>query len=175
MAVQLPDAMPGYWDSHEGAEIARQQLGLKRDALFMGDISDLALANAQYLVSRHSLELIHYQTAAKERIRWLSAQLAASEARSPSAEAIPEELTPELRDILGFMCFELGKLAHAYQAAGRFVAEGSGLKRRAEDERAFMLHRFLLHWQRAGANWRESFAAELEEVVDAASADKPDA
>jgi hypothetical protein len=79
---------------------------------------------------------------------------------------LPDELTPELRDILGFMCFQLGKMAHAYQAAGRFVgADDMKLEKRAEDEQAFMLHRFLVHWAKAGDDWRASFADELDEVI----------
>ncbi len=41
-------------------------------------VVDFQLANAQYLVGRYDLDLIAFQTAAKERIRWLSAQLALS-------------------------------------------------------------------------------------------------
>jgi hypothetical protein len=47
-----------------------------RDRLAMGHLTDFNLANAIFLADRNSLELISYQTAAKERIRWLSIQLA---------------------------------------------------------------------------------------------------
>lgn len=47
-----------------------------RSDLCMGSLSDFALANAQFMCDRNSLDLIAYQTAAKERIRWLSIQLA---------------------------------------------------------------------------------------------------
>ncbi|MEJ8403837.1 hypothetical protein WKI27_00570 [Brevundimonas vesicularis] len=40
------------------------------------DLTDFALANAVFLAGRHDLDLIVYQTAAKERIRWLSIELA---------------------------------------------------------------------------------------------------
>lgn len=86
-ADALADTMPGHWDTEAGAEIAREYLGKDRVDLAMGDVSDLTLANAQYLVSRDSFELIHYQTAAKERIRWLSAQLAALTRTDALAEA----------------------------------------------------------------------------------------
>lgn len=83
----------------------------------------------------------------------------------------PSVLTPELRDILGFMCFQLGKMAHAYRAAGRFVdADGEQLPSRAEDEQAFMLHRFLTQWFAHGADWREHMQAELETVIAEAKA-----
>lgn len=68
--------VPNHWDSEDGAEMATRYLDFSREELMKAGMTDLHLANAQFLVSRDSLELIHYQTAAKERIRWLSAQLA---------------------------------------------------------------------------------------------------
>lgn len=76
--TSLPAAMPGHWDTPEGREMATEYLGMRREELTKGDMSDLLLANAQFLASRADLDLIVYQTAAKERIRWLSAQLAAA-------------------------------------------------------------------------------------------------
>lgn len=80
----LPDSMPGHWDTPEGAEMAREYAGKQRTDLHMGDLSDLVLANAQYMQLRDSLLLGAYQTAAKERIRWLSAQLALAKAELAS-------------------------------------------------------------------------------------------
>lgn len=82
-ASGLPQTAPGHWDTVEGRSIAEDYLKLDRASLFMGDKSDLALANAQYLedISVGTVTFqsaIGMQTAAKERIRWLSAQLAAS-------------------------------------------------------------------------------------------------
>jgi hypothetical protein len=50
------------------------------------ELSDFALANAVFMAARDSLDLIHYQTAAKERIRWLSIRLAEAltDPRQPS-------------------------------------------------------------------------------------------
>jgi hypothetical protein len=110
---------------------------------------------------------------------WIAAIVAEAVKRSGTAAPQPGDgattivwpaaLTPTLRDLLGFMCFELGPMAHAYQAVGRFVgADGEPLKKRAEDEQAFMLHRFLHHWSTAGDNWRASMREELAPVVAAA-------
>lgn len=68
--------MPPHWSTDEGTEKANEYLELRRDQLGYGHLTDFELANAQYLCNRGSIELIGYQTAAKERIRWLSAQLA---------------------------------------------------------------------------------------------------
>lgn len=84
---------------------------------------------------------------------------------------LPDALTPELREILGFQCFQLGQFAHVYQAAGKFVdSDGKPLRKRAEDEQAFMLHRFLVHWHKAGAGWRVSIAEEFDEIATLAEA-----
>lgn len=66
----------GHWSTDEGTEMANRYAGMKRADLRMRHMSDLEMANAIYMADRHSLDLIMLQTAAKERIRWLSAQLA---------------------------------------------------------------------------------------------------
>lgn len=83
MATQpvLPVQMPGHWDTAEGAEMASRSLEFSRAQLCKGNLSDLALANAQYLetIDIGTVQFqsaIAMQTAAKERIRWLSAHLA---------------------------------------------------------------------------------------------------
>jgi len=73
---EFPVPMPGHWVSEEGRRIADEYFGRDRSHLVMGDMSDFQLANEQFLVDRYDLQLIAYQTAAKDRIRWLSAQLA---------------------------------------------------------------------------------------------------
>jgi hypothetical protein len=85
--------------------------------------------------------------------------------------ALPVGLTPALRDILGMMCFQLGKLAHVYHAVGEFVDHaGQPLNQRAEDEQAFVLHKFLLLWVQHGDGWREAASEELRRVADKARA-----
>lgn len=73
----LPETAAGHWDSDAGREMAETYLGKARSDLMNGDISDLALANRMFMAGRSDLDLVAWQTAAKERIRWLSAQLAA--------------------------------------------------------------------------------------------------
>lgn len=74
---KLPDVMPGHWETAEGHEKALEYFSKNRGDLAMGDVPDLALANAVYLIDRSDTRLVEFQGAAKERIRWLSAQLAA--------------------------------------------------------------------------------------------------
>lgn len=76
--LELADEMPGHWDTAEGAAVARQYVNMPRGNLSHGEMSDLALANRMYMAGRGDLDLTAWQHAAKERIRWLSAQLAAA-------------------------------------------------------------------------------------------------
>lgn len=67
------------------------------------DLSDFELANAVFMADRHDLNLIGFQAAAKERIRWLSIHLALANASNAAfiaeVEAGREALnTPELND-----------------------------------------------------------------------------
>lgn len=85
---QLPDALPGHWDTAAGRDMAESNMRvISRGLLCKGEVSDFALANAVFLASREDSDLIVWQTAAKERIRWLSAQLAAANARLGAAGA----------------------------------------------------------------------------------------
>jgi len=74
--MKFSGPVQGHWNTPEGTDKANEYAEMSRDDLAMGNMSDLELANAQYLVSRDSISLLSYQTAAKERIRWLSVQLA---------------------------------------------------------------------------------------------------
>ena len=83
----------------------------------------------------------------------------------------PSGLTVELRQILGFMCFQLGEPAHVYRAAGEFRdAAGSELKPRAEDEQAFMLHKLVGLWFAHGDGWREAAKDDLKRARGKAAA-----
>lgn len=75
--VDLPETLPGHWETPAGQEMASSYLAKDRKELAHGDMTDLELANAIFMADRFDLSLIGYQEAAKQRIRWLSAQLAA--------------------------------------------------------------------------------------------------
>jgi len=71
-------------DDAAWAEFARQYHGKPRSR---PDLTDFALANAVFMADRWDLDLIVYQTAAKERIRWLSLRLAETVAALKEAGA----------------------------------------------------------------------------------------
>lgn len=73
---RLPIFLPGHWDTDEGREVALAYADTERSTLAKGDLSDLVIANGVFLADRTDLDLIGWQTAAKQRIRWLSVQLA---------------------------------------------------------------------------------------------------
>ncbi|MES2845625.1 MAG: hypothetical protein V4747_11400 [Pseudomonadota bacterium] len=60
-----------------------------RSALPKGHLTDDELANGIFMVSRYDLSLIGFQDAAKERIRWLSRQLAQLQAAPAQAVKTP--------------------------------------------------------------------------------------
>lgn len=74
--TDLPETLPGHWMTPGGLDKAQEYARVGRDRLGKPDMTDFELANAQFMASREDLDLIVYQTAAKERIRWLSVQLA---------------------------------------------------------------------------------------------------
>lgn len=89
MRGDLPNELPGHWRTGDGAAKAREYAALTRKQLDMSDMTDMELANAIYLLDahRHSIGALPLQTAAKDRIRWLSVQLALARAR-PGEDAM---------------------------------------------------------------------------------------
>ncbi|WLJ71100.1 hypothetical protein [Sphingomonas phage Carli] len=81
-------------------------------------------------------------------------------------------LTPPLQRILGMMCFQIAKYAHAYRDAGEFVdADGAPLKAHAEEEQAFILHRWLGYWFEHGDDaWEAAAVADINRVAAIANA-----
>lgn len=92
---RLAEAVPGHWHTAEGAEMANTYAGKDRSDLGMGHLTDFELANAVYMASRNDLDLLMYQTAAKERIRWLSARLAMAEATQTLRSAVVDDAAVE--------------------------------------------------------------------------------
>lgn len=104
----LPIDLPGHWSTQEGLYMAAEYAAKDRTDLAMGDRSDLQLANDQFLASRDSLDLIHFQTAAKDRIRWLSVQLALARAEL-DARKPPEPSDQEKDDAICHECKGTGQ------------------------------------------------------------------
>lgn len=74
--------------------------------------------------------------------------------------AYPEEITPELREVLAWPNFKCAPVAHAFQAAGYPIAK------RAEDEQAFVLHWFTKLVLRHGGQWWEKACEEIASLAE---------
>jgi hypothetical protein len=93
--------LQGHWDNPDPDMVAEYSKR-ERSSLMHGDMTDFALANRQYMAGRGDLDLVAWQTAAKERIRWLSVQLAENRAAMPVApdqENMADLLTKAVGDI----------------------------------------------------------------------------
>lgn len=89
----LDPRAPGHClDDKAWQEFSERYGALSRSDLCRGDLSDFALANAQFICDRYSVDLIAYQTAAKDRIRWLSVQLGKALRASQQIENHPAAL-----------------------------------------------------------------------------------
>jgi len=72
----IAELVAGHWETPAGAQMAADYLAKDRADLCIGHLPDMVIANGVFMASRDNPDLIAWQTAAKERIRWLSAQLA---------------------------------------------------------------------------------------------------
>ena len=85
---KLPIVLPGHWETPDGHDMAMRYADGTRDSLALCNKTDLELANMVFMASRHDLNLIVVQTAAKDRIRWLSVQLAMALARAAKTREV---------------------------------------------------------------------------------------
>lgn len=72
----------------------------------------------------------------------------------------PDEMTPELREVLGLMVFTTGPIAHAFRAAGHDIGH------KVEEEHAFVLHWLIGLALRNGPAWRTIAGSRLAELVE---------
>jgi hypothetical protein len=88
------------------------------------------------------------------------ADTAGAEIRTLRGRALPAQLTPPLRRVLGMMLWETGPIAHAMRATGHDVA------RKAEDEQALVMHWLLGFVLAHGADWHKHAAIALRKMTD---------
>lgn len=126
--MNLPETLEGHWATSAGREMAMSYVSKDRDRsrLCMGHLTDFELANAIFMVSGHEFELIALQTAAKERIRWLSAQLALALRQPPPEASLGGEwrdLASAPKDGTDFLALIPWQRKH-HQMAGCFAPDG---------------------------------------------------
>lgn len=83
-------------------------------------------------------------------------------AEQPKPVSVVPELTPELRWILGQMCFQHIHTAQALRLMGHQIAK------KAEDEQAVTIYWMLGHYLKDPANWRQNATAEMKAAAPAA-------
>jgi hypothetical protein len=107
----------------------------------------------------HGITLpVEHVEAVVEIVRLLGAPAVAS--RETAALTYPEELTPELREILGLICYQCISFAQCLRA------DGVEIGRRAEDEQAVVLHWLTRFALKHGADWRTRVQSALNEMKD---------
>jgi hypothetical protein len=74
----------------------------------------------------------------------------------------PEDLTPELDEVLGWPLFKCGPFAHVFQKAGH------NIPRKAEREQAFIHHWLIKLVLRHGAKWADVAQQELKALMPSA-------
>lgn len=89
-APLIPDVLPGHWETDEGSGMAKVYAGKQRAELFGGAQSDMSVAFAIAMVCRSDENFEAVLASARDRIRWLSVQLALANA---SKDALLEQLT----------------------------------------------------------------------------------
>lgn len=82
-----------------------------------------------------------------------------------SARGFPLTLTSELLDVLGMPNFRAAPMAHAFREAGR-----AEIKRRSENEQAFVLHWLTTLVLEHGADWRRVAGETMRPVIEEAKA-----
>lgn len=78
--MTLPDNLPGHWTTPDGAEMAQRYVDIPRHQLFGGDFTDFEAAHRVAMTSRNDLDFEASLALARDRIRWLSVQLAVAKA-----------------------------------------------------------------------------------------------
>lgn len=73
--AKLPDVLPGHWETPMGLEMAQRYAAIRRCELSAQNMADFEVAN--HVFTHPSIMNL---TIAKDRIRWLSVQLAIAEA-----------------------------------------------------------------------------------------------
>src|SRR5258708_14670611 len=94
------------------------------------------------------------------RAAWQAARATAERSNS----VYPDELTPELREVLGWPNFKCGPFAHL------MVAAGAEIKPKAEDEQAAVLHWLIKLVLKHGEKWNEAASADLIAMRDTVQA-----
>ena len=117
LAAVQPSTVAALWRANGQPDPHGSRCECERASLPKGDMSDDELANRMFIADRNDLDLIVWQTAAKERIRWLSRALIAA-----------IEPTPDPRDeVIARLVDALGETLDAIEGYNRTLPDEDGL------------------------------------------------
>jgi len=80
--TQLPDVLQGHWTTPSGHDMAERVADLKRHEIGFWDATDFDLAHRCGMADGRTIADTAVLLAAKDRIRWLSVQLALANLRA---------------------------------------------------------------------------------------------
>lgn len=86
---------------------------------------------------------------------------------SENGTTYPDEMTPALKDVLTLMIFITGPIADVLRRGGHEI------KRKAEDEQAFVLHWLIKIALKHGDGWHKVANAELDAIREKLTAARP--
>jgi hypothetical protein len=116
--AMMPPTPAAKWLERGEPDPHGDRYNCERAALAKGELTDDELANGIFMADRYSLDLIVWQTAAKDRIRWLSRALTAALTPQPAAEDYHlSEITGCLAEYRDMPTKDLG--LRLYQAVDR--------------------------------------------------------
>lgn len=115
---------------------------------------------ARSVAAEAELYLSRFASGGSERLLGVTAE---SEALTPLGDEvllIPAVMTPAVAEILGTMIMTTCPIAHALR-----TYDGAQIRRKTEDEQAFVMHWFLRLAAEHGDGWREKANAHLHSIL----------
>lgn len=82
MSADLPHILPGHWQAADGHKIALRYATMTREQLCGGTSTDMLVAFEIASLCRDDLDFEAVLATARDRIRWLSVQLALANAKA---------------------------------------------------------------------------------------------
>jgi hypothetical protein len=96
--TNLPKTLPGHWETDEGYEMAKRYATESRKQLLASGETDFNVAFRTAMISPNDIDCEKRLSIAKDRIRWLSVQLAVANQLLKQSRSTMESQIGMLRD-----------------------------------------------------------------------------
>lgn len=124
------------------------------ELLYVGEIQH-DLDATERLIAKHNADLKFVALSKQVVIDQINAELEKLKTRQ-----ITDEMTEPVKQVLSMMVFQFIRMVQIYRQAG------FNIPKKAEEEQAFCMHRFLIAALEHGENWKNVVNAELKEMVE---------